>query len=359
MPTAGEAVGAERVRQGMPFEREGERHRVEERHVGALAELRAGAVRGIADMDDALAPGAAERAVGIARHGHLRGVGDLVEEGRECGPEAGGIVLPSGEAARKPVLMGAGGHRPEDRGLGRGIAGQGPDGERADHPVGAAVALAEAGRRKRRVGPVHMAPDRAVGELARPDRREGGTGAERVDDQVERAEARRAGEERAAVAPGDRGAGHERDGPRHRRFVERVEQGGAVDGEAVAFAALGPIGDVEHRAAVLGLVAQHPVDPRAERPCGFARTERVEHRLAHRLDHQARAERAGLVEPVVERDVVPGLRQKRRRRQPADARAGYPDPQPVPHRGPLSGLRPHMARAAPVIAPCRGPIACL
>jgi hypothetical protein len=132
MPAARGGVGAQRVGQGLSpgkvVEGAGQGQRVEEGHVGALAELGTRAVRGVAQNREARGVGAAQRPVAVASHGQAVGMVDLAEEGRHLGPERGGLVGPGPEAAGAPSVVRVRAERPEDGGLGDGLPGRRPMG---------------------------------------------------------------------------------------------------------------------------------------------------------------------------------------------------------------------------------------
>lgn len=85
-------IGRERLVQ-RKVQHPGKGESVEERHVRALAKLGAGAVGGVADVDQAGAVGPAQRAMAVAGGGELALVGDVVEEGAMAGQKVATSVF--------------------------------------------------------------------------------------------------------------------------------------------------------------------------------------------------------------------------------------------------------------------------
>ena len=73
---------------------------VKQRHVGALAELRAGLVPGIADEDEAPAPGAAHGELGVASLRQLLVLRELRRKGCRLRPDRRDLAAPD----RRSVL---------------------------------------------------------------------------------------------------------------------------------------------------------------------------------------------------------------------------------------------------------------
>ena len=71
-----------------------QRPSIQQGHVRTLPQLRAGAVGCVTDIGDAVTIGAHQGAVCITGGSHLVGIGDLIHEGCELGPQSDGLVLP-------------------------------------------------------------------------------------------------------------------------------------------------------------------------------------------------------------------------------------------------------------------------
>ena len=110
-----------------------ERLRVEERHVGALAELRARRVGAIADRGEPLGDRARQRVVAIARERQLPGLGDHGEERRRLRPEAVHVGLPGVEAGALPGGIVGEPQAPEEGGLLATPGAAAADRQHADH----------------------------------------------------------------------------------------------------------------------------------------------------------------------------------------------------------------------------------
>jgi len=150
------------------------------------------------------------------------------------------------------------------------------------------------------------------------------------------------GEQQAAAPVGDLAAddlapGADRYPASEHRVVQRAEQARALNAEAdrARHVEVG-VARIQHHFAER--VA--PVDVGDRRRVGSdfpGQPERGQHGQPGRLDQQARAERAGLGEPLVERHRVAPAMQRQRRGQPGDAAPGDGDVE-LPHGAGLAAV---------------------
>ena len=119
---------------------------VQQGHVGALAQLRAGRMPGVADVGQRRFGGSLQGAVGVAREGELVGARDLVQQRRGLGPERQGVGLPALKPVGGPGVQPVGAQAPEVGGLRTGAPGDLADRQHPGHDAGGAVALLQGAR---------------------------------------------------------------------------------------------------------------------------------------------------------------------------------------------------------------------
>jgi hypothetical protein len=169
------------------------------------------------------------------------------------------------------------------------------------------------------VRPRDVRPERAVCEHD-PARcgRERGVRAERVDDEVERADALAAARDHARlcaspIQPLDALAGHDLDGAVANRVVQHVEQRGAMDRERSHIRSQSAVTHVEHDALGRRRASVQPLDRRAEGGEAFAHAECVEHCEPGRLQDEPGAKRARRIELIEEPDAMAVAREQQGR----------------------------------------------
>lgn len=121
----------------------GQRRRIGQREVGALAELRTHRVRGVADADNAAAAGPVEHHIPVGGEEELIEAGDLVEQVIDGAGEGADRLLPGIEAGGADGRVGIGGKTPEEADGWRCAGGGSAGGECAEHVGGAAVDLSQ------------------------------------------------------------------------------------------------------------------------------------------------------------------------------------------------------------------------
>jgi hypothetical protein len=94
--------------------RVGEMDGVKQRHVGALAKLWAGLVSGIADEDEAPAPGAAHSELGVASLRQLLVLRELLRQGCRLRPDRRDFAPPDSKVGFVPLVEFLIGHAPEE-----------------------------------------------------------------------------------------------------------------------------------------------------------------------------------------------------------------------------------------------------
>ena len=149
-------------------ERRRERSRVEESDVGALAELRAGGMKGVADRHHPLAERSRPHMVAIAGKGHLARVFDAIEERFGRGPQSRDPPFPRRKPCVKPGVVVINAEAPEEGCLRDSVCSPLTDRQNADHRACACVTLLERVPVKTRRRPRQTAPDRAVTEVTPP-----------------------------------------------------------------------------------------------------------------------------------------------------------------------------------------------
>ena len=93
--------------------------------------------------------------------------------------------------------------------------------------------------------------------------------------------------------------------------MQQVEQGGAMDADAVRQGMQVGVAQVEDRAAAIGACLE-PDDARAARDRGVGQAEFAQHGEPGRLQQQSGTDRLRLGEALVDRDPVAPLREQRR-----------------------------------------------
>ena len=170
VPTAHGGIAGQGARQPC-VQCQCQRHGVQQRHVGTLAQLRAGPVRGVADEGKAGLIGGGKAAVAVTGDGHVRGLGQMCQIGGDGGPELADLRLPACEIHRGPVVKVGLGQGPEHGGPGDILARQPPDGHDPRHARGLVIALGQlVGWQGTIGGPGDRGPDRAEGQRPRPER---------------------------------------------------------------------------------------------------------------------------------------------------------------------------------------------
>ena len=301
--------------------------RIQQRHVRPLAKLRAGPVRGVADMDQPFGKGAPQRAVAVAGRRQVCRSGKRGQKRRDFGPKGCDLGFPGGDVALVPIRKRGCRKRPEDGGKVRPGRVDPPKGQNAGHAACAMVALDKhAAVKAAAIGPGHGAPDRAKGQRAGHQRRQAGRNPCRVHHKIEGPIPGAFGHQPALVLQrgrDDAGIGGDRRPRLQCCIVKRCKQGRAMDGKPVARAArsvaLPIIAHVKDGAAPGNLNPPHCGDRLTKAPGRVKGTATVKHGLPDRLDHQTRPNGARCGELIEDLDPVPGACQQRRSRKPTNS----------------------------------------
>ena len=312
-----------------------ERCRVEQRHVGALPELRAGRMRGVADDRQPPSGRQLHRVVAVARQRQLVETVDLAGECLALRPQRDQPRLP-GVDARGPHLFDVGRlQAPEERRHLFGARLRPADRQHADHDAGLVVALQQRMLVETLVAPAERRPERAIGERPRLGRvveapaqlRARAAG---VDDKVERpCPAATASKTRLARSPTvqrlDLDAGLDGDALALHGAVQHTEQRRPMHRQPEAAAALRIVADVEHGAAAARIGAMQTLDAAAQRQDVVEQAEIVEHASARSAAGSAPSRRPRVLEALEDGDAVPGALEIERRGQPRRPGAGNRD----------------------------------
>ncbi len=242
---------------------------IEQGHVGALPELRACRMPGVADVDERRFGGARQGAVRIAREDELFRRDDLVEQRRGLWPERADVRFPMVQPGVAPGVQPVGAQRPEESELASPAAARRADRQHADHPACRPIALLQRGPVEPRiVDPVQRRPERPISQRPPGRRGQRRAGAERVDDEIERIRPAAVGHEQPAPLAFERAAGDvqprpDRETGGRRGVMQAGEQIGAVDAEteATRIAERG-IMDIENRPAMRRGLSEQLVDAR-------------------------------------------------------------------------------------------------
>ena len=334
----------------------------------------------VADDGETVGDRQRQGVVAIAGESQGLGIGNGFQQAGDLGPQAAHLGLPPLHPGAQPIVVVGGLQAPEEGGEPVGTVRAGADREDADHARGAAIDLFQPRGVERIAGPGDGGPQGAPFEFLSPSalfRQEvagdGGAGARGVDDQVEGGTGPAAGVSQAAVGGGgDLPVGLERDAPGQAGVVKDLEDGGAVDAQGVDAVGAGRlqvgVADVEHDASASGFATEDVFERLAERLDPVRQAEAVQHMQAGRLEHEAGADRARFVEPLVDHDAPTLTRQHEGEGQAG--RAGADDGDGPGHLswGPVrsdrgwtrSGARGERGasgprRSAPARRRCRGP----
>ena len=339
MTAARGGVRGERGRDvGRGVDRIGERDRVEQRMVRALAELRRRGVRGVAEEHDPLAVEREHRDVEVTRVGDGRQIGQRGEDRLGARLEAQDLVAPRGEAGGAPGVDAIAADAPEqaddgDVAVWRHAGGQQPEhvirtvDDLVDLPIareGLARIVGDDPQRAPRVRPHAEAPGVTM-ELAH--------GAVGGDHQVERAVAGAAGVDdvarrvirrelgaRDVDARVQRGAGGARAGE------QRLEQDAAVHAEAVQLPVDVGVGQVDQEAPAAPQTAQ-AIDRRRTRAHGLEQVEAQERGLASRLERDPGAHGLGIGHALEDGHAMAGAGEEDGRSRTCGPGADDPDVQ--------------------------------
>lgn len=326
-------MGQRRVKRLCRLQGRCQRHGIKKCHVRHLAQLRAGAVRGIADNGQAGTMRLRQCAVAIARDGQVRGKAQPVDKRCHLWPKSGHFCLPKGHVGQGPCVQCIGRHGPEQRRPGGRVIGQPANGQHTRHPPRPVIALGKLVLRQAACRwPPDMAPDRAIGQGTRLQWRQPRMAARGVNHQIEGPEAAAIGKVYAPLAPHDRRRLHicpQRDGhPARRlhRLPQHMKKACPVQRQPRR---IGAVGHIQHRRAPI--LPPHPPQGRAQRAGGFSGPNRIKNGKPDRLDHQPRAKRSWALKTLEKLHVMALTRQQPRYCKPAHARPQDTDRQPFRH----------------------------